>query len=101
MRRIFEIAVVTAAVAFALPGIGAREAKAEPNPSAVTTPAPSDVKSKTRHPVARAPRRTSPKSAAASTTIAPQQVFLSDAWLKQEKVTDDKLKRFMNICKGC
>ena len=103
MRRIFEVAVVTAAVVFAAHGVGVREASAEPDRSALSRHASPGVKSKTRPRVARVPRHADPKSAAARTETAPAgaEVFLSDAWLKQEKLTDDRLKRFMNICKGC
>jgi hypothetical protein len=103
MRRIFEIVVVTAAVAFAALG-NVQKANAESRPGVVSPHAPPDIKSKTRHRVARAPRQTTAKSATAQTEVAPtgaDPVFLSDAWLKQEKQTDDRLRRFMNICKGC
>lgn len=92
------------AVAFAALGIGIHAANAEPQTSVVSPHASPDVKSKTHHRVAHAPRQVSPRDAAASTGVAPtntEPVFLSDAWLKQEKQTDDRLKRFMNICKGC
>jgi hypothetical protein len=103
MRRVFEIVVVTAAVAFAVHGLGVRKANAESRPSVTSPQTSPDVKSKTRHRVTRAPRHAGPTHAAAATEAAPAgaEVFLSDAWLKQEKQTDDRLKRFMNICKGC
>jgi hypothetical protein len=28
-------------------------------------------------------------------------VFLSEEWIKQDQKTEDRLKRIMNICKGC
>ena len=110
MRRIHEAALFIAVVAFAAPGIGMQTANAEPRPGAVSSHAPSDLKSKTRPRLARARRRISPKIAASPTNAAPptetvpageDPVFLSDAWLKKEKQTDERLKRFMNICKGC
>lgn len=103
MRRIYEVAIVAAAIAFAVLGIDVQNANAELRSSAASPDAPSNVKTKGRPHIARE-HQTRPKSAAAQPETAPAgaaPVFLSDAWLRQEKQTDDRLKRFMNICKGC
>jgi outer membrane lipopolysaccharide assembly protein LptE/RlpB len=103
MRRICEVALVIAVVAFAAHGFGMREANAEPRPT-VSSHASSDIKSKTRHRVARVRHRTVQKNAVAPTDAAStdaEPVFLSEAWVKREQETDARLKRFMNICKGC
>lgn len=102
MRRILEMTVVAAVVAFAVHGIGVQTVNAETRPGAAH--ASSDKKSKGGRRVTRAHRQASPKIAVAPTGVVPpsmEPVFLSDAWLKQEKQTDDRLRRFMNICKGC
>lgn len=93
MRRIHQMAAI-AAVAFAAHGFGVREADAKPRKEVASSQASPDAK-KHRHRVVRKPKPVD------TTEADKQPVFLSDAWLKQEKLTDDKLKRFMNICKGC
>jgi hypothetical protein len=43
-----------------------------------------------------------PAPAAAIAPIAPEPpVFLSDEWRRKEQLTEDRLRRIMNICKGC
>jgi len=103
-RSHVKSALIIAAVAFGALNMNVQAANAETKLNVVSPQAPSNLKSKDRVRVARAHRRTTRKHAVApapTTGANTEPVFLSDAWLKQEKRTDDRLKRFMNICKGC
>jgi len=56
--------------------------------------------------IRRAPakKQTRPKAAIAhpgATPAAEGPVFMSEEYLRKEKLTEDRLKRAMTICKGC
>jgi histone deacetylase complex regulatory component SIN3 len=96
--------VIAAAVALGAMSMTVQKANAEPQPSVVSTKTSAHLKSKDRVRASRAHRGNAPIHTAAptpTTGASTEPVFLSDAWLKQEKQTDDRLRRFMNICKGC
>jgi hypothetical protein len=52
--------------------------------------------------IAQARRQIERKPAPVPIRASPQPLlFLSDAYMKNEKQTEDRLKRVMTICKGC
>lgn len=109
-HRVFAVIAILglAGVASVLGNI-VQQANAEPPSGAVSQHAGSDLKSQGRSRTVK--RQSKPDHAVARVAAIPRvaavppatdrPVFLSAEWLRAEQATDDRLKKFMTICRGC
>jgi hypothetical protein len=87
--------------------LGTHEANAEPQPASASQHVTPNPKPKERPHAADAKPRVKPKNAngrSEPVSVAPEPeppVFLSEEWIKKDRETENRLKRIMNICKGC
>jgi hypothetical protein len=105
MRHDHEAFVAVAVLAFTCLGpvlVGSGTAKAEPalEPAAQQDSSVIAPDSPTR--AVREKTKAKPKIARTDAAANPEgPMYLSPEWVKKEQQTNDKLKRMMNICKGC
>ena len=81
-----------------------QKANAEPQPGSPSRPVPVARQSSDKSQIARARSQVKLEAASARPKLAPdslEPLYLSEAYLKKEKQTEDGLKRVMNICSGC
>jgi hypothetical protein len=82
-----------------------QKANAEPQPGPPSRSVPAARQSSDKSHIAQARSQVKLTAALARTTPAPPALepplYLSEAYLKKEQQTEDRLKRVMNICSGC
>ena len=105
MSLVFKLFAVMSTLALGVfavvPGSPAQRANAQSQPAlkaphVLPKAKPADLR------IAQAKRQLERKNGnALARASAEPLLFLSDEYLKNEKLTEDKLKRVMTICKGC
>ena len=108
MRPAFKLFAIAAALAVGGSTDFVPKANAEQQPSlsrSVLTASPTDkfhlVPAEGQHKFRAASPRTKHTTRAMEPILEPEPLYLSEAYVKKEQQTEDRLKRTMKICTGC